>query len=333
MVAVRLTHGGDPDPSFSGDGIFTTSEHTGEIAEDHVLRADGRLVLCGAVRLSLPDADMAMLQLTPGGTPDPAFGVDGLFRPLEAISVSSVASAIGLEDGRILIAGRRYMPGGGSQEVFTGRVMPDGSWDESYGTGGRSFLGLGAGNNGAVRDMVLLPSGKALVAVDVQNGSGESVMALRVLPDGGLDNTFGDNGRVIMPCPGDGCVLRSLALDASGRVLAVGSYNTTIGQQIMIMRWLAEASWVGIEGRENEARMSAYPVPTSGELWLRDATGWIAPEQAELVDGAGRAVHVFPGTALLSPMLIVPATVAEGTYILRLVTRDGLIGIPIIVRR
>ncbi len=333
MVAVVLTPDGEPDGSFSSDGLFSTTDHTGELAETHVLRADGRLVLCGALRLMFPDADMAMLQLTPDGSPDPAFGAAGLFRPEEAVTVSVVNSAIELVDGRILITGRRYFPGSGSQEVFTGRITTEGAWDLSYGTGGRSFLPLGIGNSGSVRDMVLLPDGKALVAVDVLNGSSASVMALRVLPDGGLDNTFGMDGRVQMPCPGDGCSARSMALDAEDRVVVAGYYSSSDGTHIMVMRWLPEASGVGLPEAAGPSGYQVYPIPTAGELRLLRGAAEATPHRAELVDVLGRTVCMFNKDDLQKEFLMIPATVVEGTYVLRIDTSAGVAGIPVVVRR
>lgn len=333
MVAVVLTADGEPDAAFAADGIFATTDHTGELAQTHVLRSDGRLVLCGALRMIYPDADMAMLQLAADGSPDPGFGVDGLFRPEEAGSVSMVAAAIGLEDGRILIAGRRFLPGSGLEEVFTGRVTADGAWDLGYGSGGRSFLGLGQGNTGYVRDMVLLPDGKALVAVDVLADSVPGVMALRVLPDGGLDETFGNAGRVLMPCPGDGCGARALALDAQGRVVMAGTYSTASGTHILLMRWLAEASSVGQSALGGVRPFTVYPVPTSGEVRLVRTSVGASPQGAALVDATGRTTHVFHQGELRNEVLMIPASVAEGTYVLRLITADGTVGVPVILRR
>lgn len=333
MVALRLTASGEPDPDFSVDGIFRTDSSTGEIAEDQVIRPDGGIVLCGVWRLSLPNADLAMLQLTSAGVADPSFGVGGLFRPEEALTISAVTSAIGLADGRILIAGRRFWPGGINQELFTGRVLADGSWDTSYGTDGRSFLPLGDNEAGSMRDMVLLPDGKALVAVDILNGTTSSLMAMRVMPDGGLDASFGDNGRVQMPCPGDGCTAQSLALDAEGRVLVAGSYTTTVGRQLMVMRWLAEPSWVGTAEVANASGSPVYPLPTTGDLVIGDKAFAQGIQRAELLDGAGRPVHVFERSELLAGVIRLPALLADGAYVLRVTTANAVVGIPVMLRR
>jgi uncharacterized delta-60 repeat protein len=334
MVAVRLTAGGALDNTFATGGIFNSDLQTGEVAEDIVLRSNGSIVLAGAWHLHLPDAGLALVQLDANGAMDPAFGTGGLFWPLEEGSTSAVASAIELSDGRILLAGRRYLAGGTLEEVFTGRVLPDGQWDESYGNGGRSFLPVTSGYTGAVRDMVLLPSGKALLAVDALDAQGNgSIIAMRVMPDGGLDPTFGTDGRVLMPCPNADCHVRSIALDGLGRVVGVGGYNTTHGTEVMIVRWLAEASPVGQVEVEARETFRVYPVPASDALQLDVPREWLADARLELMDACGRLVTVFNGTGGSSHRIELPASLADGRYLLRLVSASRVLSAPVVVLR
>lgn len=334
MMAVRLTADGDLDPEFASGGIFNTDLQTGEVAEAVLLRPDGRILLGGAWRLTFPDADMAMVQLTASGEFDTSFCDSGLFRPSEANSVSSVVSLVEAENGRVLIAGKRWMPGGNPEEIFTGRVMPDGSWDPTYGTDGRSFLPLGSGYHGSVRDMVLLPGGKALVTVDaLDGGNTSSIIVLRVLPDGGLDPAFGTAGRVMIPCPGTGCNVRSLALDVQGRVIAVGSYGSIDGTEVMVMRWLAEASPVGQVGTEAQEIFRVYPVPASDVLQLDVPTEWLIGARCELTDPCGRLVAMFSPASMASRRLELPSSLADGRYVLRLVSASRVLSTAVSVLR
>ncbi len=334
MMAMRLTSDGALDPDFATGGIFTTGLHTGEVVQDMLLRTDGSFVLAGAWRLTLPDADMAMLQLTGSGTLDPGFGTDGLFRPSEEFSTSSAVSTADAGAGRILIAGKRYLPGaGGSEEIFTGRVSQDGTWDATYGTDGRYFLPLGSGYHGAVRDMVLLPNGKALVtvdALDVDNTS--SIIVMRVLPEGGLDQTFGTSGRVQIPCPGTGCNVASLALDAQERVIAVGSYLGDNGPEVMVMRWLAEASPLGRTEADVREQLRVNPVPATDALQLDVPAEWLTGAWLELTDASGRLVAVFNNPAA-GRGIALPSSLAGGRYSLRLVSASRVLSAPVVLLR
>jgi uncharacterized delta-60 repeat protein len=333
MIAVRLTPDGTLDADFATGGIFNAGLHTGEVVEDMLLRPDGRILLVGAWRLTLPDADMAMLHLNADGAPDPTFGVEGLFRPSEANSVSAVVSAVEVDNGRVLIVGKRYIPGGNPEEIFTGRVLSDGTWDGSYGSGGRSFLALGSGYEGAVRDMVVLPEGKALLTVDLLDADdNSSIMVLRVLPDGGLDPSFGVSGRVVMPCPDGRCTVRSLALDGQGRVIAVGSYGSIESPQIMVMRWLAEASPLGQREMNAREAFRAYPLPTSDVLQLDVPAGWLTSARLELTDPCGRLITVFNNLGASGQRLELPGSLADGRYVLRLVSPSRALSAPVIVR-
>jgi len=334
MMAVRLTADGMLDPDFATGGIFNTDLQTGEVVEDMLLRADGRLLLVGAWRLTLPDADMAMLQLGADGVADPTFGAAGLFRPSEVNSTSSVVSAVEVDNGRVLIVGKRFLPGGNPEEVFTGRVLADGSWDSSYGTDGRSFLSLGGGYTGAVRDMVLLAGGKALVSVDVLDSDDNSaIMVLRVLPDGGLDPAFGISGRVVMPCPDARCDVRSLALDGQGRVIAVGSYGSIESPEIMVMRWLAEASQVGQRETDILEKLRVYPVPATDALHLDIPAAWLTGARLELSDACGRLVAVLDNPAGSGRRIALPDPLADGRYSLRLVSASRVLSAPVVVQR
>ena len=332
MMALRLGTDGELDHTFADNGIFNTGLHTGELAEDVVLRSDGRVVLGGAWRLTLPDADMAVLQLDESGAADPTFGTAGLFRPSEEISTSAVVSAVELDNGDLLIVGKRFLPGGNPEEVFTGRILSNGTWDTGYGSAGRSFLALGSGYTGAVRDMLLLPSGKALVTVDVLDvGATEAIMVMRVLPDGGLDPAFGNAGRVLMPCPGTGCNVRSLALDAQGRAVAVGSYGTIDGPEIMVMRWLAEASTIGQAEADTRETFHVFPVPASDVLQLDVPAEWLTDARLELTDPCGRLVAVFKNT--MARRIELPSSLADGRYVLRLVSPSHVLTAAVMVQR
>ena len=323
MVAAQILTNGVLDPSYGTNGIFATDLHTGEVAQDIVLKQDGRVALVGGWRLTLPDADLAILQLNADGTPDESFGVDGLFRPSEIGYTTSVLSASERSDGRLVLLGIRYTSGsGGQQQLFTGSVTQNGEWDAGYGSGGRTFLPVGAPYVGFARDMVLLADGKALVTVDLidTTNNTSAIMAMRTLPEGGLDLAFGNNGRVVMPCPGGGCSVRALALDALDRAMAVGTYSTIDGTEVMVMRWLAEASQVSVQEFGSQKVFRVYPVPCADAIsvdMLRDLPG---DARFRLMDACGRSVMEFPANGSGYQRIALPSSLPEGAYALGLIS-------------
>ena len=182
--------------------------------------------------------------------------------------------------------------------------------------------------------MVFLPSGKALVTVDALDGNNtSSLIVMRVLPDGGLDAAFGTAGRVMMPCPGTACNVRSLAQDAQGRVIAVGSYVGVDGTEMMVMRWLAEASPVGQPEEDASRTFRVFPVPASDALQLDVPAEWSIGARLELTDPCGRLVAVLNTSGGSGQRIDLPVSLADGRYLLRLVSASRVLSAPVVVVR
>jgi uncharacterized delta-60 repeat protein len=122
--AIRLTRTGRIDRSFGHRGRASMSVPWEEAPFAAQVLRDGRVVLFGA---------RTVIRLTASGRPDPAFGAEGVARlPNEA------HSAAVQPDGGIVFDGTTvdtsgYPPHG---DIAVGRLRPDGSLDESFGSGG-----------------------------------------------------------------------------------------------------------------------------------------------------------------------------------------------------
>lgn len=291
MVAVRLLNDGTLDPGFGSNGMFVTTDHTGEVAEDLLLRPDGGLILPGGVALATLNGDLGIQQLTAAGEPDASFGTTGLFRPSEPGSRSVAVSAALMDDGRTLFAAKRYQPGGVPEEAYMGRITASGAWDNTYGAGGRFFVQFGQPYTGIVRDMTLLPDGKSLMVADVLDtaSSTQAIMVFRLLPDGDLDPSFGIGGRAVVDCPEGACGVRGIALQPDGHVVAAGTYEVLGGTEIMIMRWLPNLSPVGV-AEVSAPVMSCWPNPADEAINVHVDHVLAAGTRYELHDAQGRLV-------------------------------------------
>ncbi|HEY6942918.1 hypothetical protein [Dokdonella sp.] len=75
------------------------------------------------------------------------------------------------------------------------RIGADGSWDTSYGIGGRALVYVGEDYDWRASDAVLLPDGRVVVVGTIDNPDGSSDMAVWALAPGGEpDTTFGVGG-------------------------------------------------------------------------------------------------------------------------------------------
>jgi uncharacterized delta-60 repeat protein len=118
-AAVRLTAGGQQDPTFGTGGVFRLlpdggATESGRFDSARVL-SDGRIILAGFGTVG------QAVRLTPDGNLDPTYGTNGVGTTAGSEDVSQVAP-----DGRVVFAG-----------VFVARLDPDGHTDTGFGTNGQ----------------------------------------------------------------------------------------------------------------------------------------------------------------------------------------------------
>ncbi len=336
MMVMRLTPQGQLVGSFGQQGFAITSLHSGEVCNDMVLRPDGRIVLLGAMRLTLPDGDLNIRQLRADGTPDTAFADSGSFRPVEPGSISVAESGHLFDDGRLLFGGKRYVQGQVGADLFLGRILEDGEWDPGYGTGGRLALPISAPFVGDLKDIAVAPDGKTWVAcefTDTSTGT-RSLAVLRAMPDGTLDAGFGSGGTVHMPCPfGGDCRIEAIYPQPDGRILAVGSTPVdTVTSDMLIMRWLPELSPVGIVDR-NLPSFSVYPNPASDQVLINSPLRDAGSASFQLLDMLGRPVAQLAPSGRSPMRLHLPSGISDGAYALNMTTTQGTITRMLVVRR
>lgn len=116
--------------------------------------------------------------------------------------------------------------------ILSGPVQatPD-SLDSSFGTGGKVTTAIGSSFDG-INDMVIQADAKIVVAGYSYNGPRYDFALARYNPDGTLDSSFGNNGRVTTPigfASGFGGEIsyynssgKSLSIDSKGRIVVAG---------------------------------------------------------------------------------------------------------------
>lgn len=124
-------------------------------------------------------------------------------------------------DGKIVAAG--VSNGAGTYDFALSRYQADGSIDPSFGHGGKVITDFATSFDWAYA-LVLQPDGKIVVG-GVTDASGSRDFALaRYRPDGSLDLSFGQGGRVIAKLrPLSADTVYGLALQPDGKLLAGGT--------------------------------------------------------------------------------------------------------------
>ena len=146
---------------------------------------------------------------------------------------SRVNSLVIHPDGYILAGGEGAS--GGIHPMAVARFFPNGGLDNSFDGDGIALIDIGG--FGSVNQIKLQPDGKILLAGPFISNSGGSrdVVVVRLNnSNGSLDNSFSDDGKLIVPFnynqPFESP--RSIALQANGKILLSGPTDNTNGTDV-----------------------------------------------------------------------------------------------------
>ena len=201
------------DPVFGTGGISDTDGFGGDRSA-MALQPDGRIVMVGGTF-----SDFIMARFDAGGLPDPSFGTDGFVttdmipdQQEEALAVAVAA------DGKIVVAGYS----GFDATLAVARYLPDGSLDATFGEGGKVARTVpGRGYAVALQaDGAVVVAGEAVVTDSPTDFS--DLLVARFLPDGTVDTSFGDGGRVSTDLAGATNSARNLVLLPDGAIVVGG---------------------------------------------------------------------------------------------------------------
>jgi uncharacterized delta-60 repeat protein len=129
-------------------------------------------------------------------------------------------------DGRIVAVGPAWR-GETNKDFGLARYNPDGTLDDTFGTGGKVITNLSNINNEDIPfAAVLQPDGRIVAAGFAFNGSeGPDFALARFNTDGSLDTSFGAGGKVTTPLGGDDKAL-GLVIQQDGKIVAAGHAST-----------------------------------------------------------------------------------------------------------
>jgi uncharacterized delta-60 repeat protein len=234
LVSTRMLANGRLDPSFGGDGIVTVDIGGTGGGSAVTIEPNGDIVIAGGGRNHGP-LGFAAVRLRPDGHLDSSFGRGGI--ATVPIGAEAIATAVSVEpDGKIVLGGIALKSG---EQFALARLNADGSLDTTFGHNGAATFG----SNAASWGMAVQPDGKILLGgetsppglgalvdsllglINHQLEGGNQFMAIRVLPDGALDPSFGDLGMVIVTI-GIKSLATALALQPDGKILLSGNAFT-----------------------------------------------------------------------------------------------------------
>jgi uncharacterized delta-60 repeat protein len=253
FALARYMPNGDLDSSFDNDGKIVVSIGTGASeATSLVLSSDGKVTVAGYANSDCGgnycDSDFGLARYLGDGTPDPDFGAGGQVITDFGPSIHASATSLVLQpDGKLVAAGFTGDLGLVNSNFTLVGYLPNGAIDTSFGTGGSvntQFNGSNANGYGAA----LQPDGKiVVVGPGGRNCTSNCVPNLfavaRYLPDGSLDTSFGDGGRVTTFLGFFEAWAYDVAIQADNKIVVAGfSGGTQIYGMTAVVRYLPDGS-------------------------------------------------------------------------------------------
>ena len=223
FAVTRYNTNGSLDNSFNGNGIQIVNLGSDmQIGNSVAIQKNEKIVVAGYT-LNGSKNDFAVVRFNTDGSLDNSFDTDGILTTDIQSASDDYAGCVALQnDDKIIVAGYAYI---NSISAFVlARYNVDGSLDNSFDVDGKLVGDYKQGNT-SFNATVIQADGKVLTAGTAWNGTNFDFAIARYNADGGLDNTFSDDGMRLTDfgLNDEGI---SLVVQPDGKIIVGGSSDT-----------------------------------------------------------------------------------------------------------
>ncbi len=249
LIGISITINAQPgtlDQSFGNNGTVITDGFA--TCYSAALQSGQRIVLGGS-----GGAGFLLARYLRDGQLDSSFGING---KVDAdLGMYDEISSIAIQnDDKIVAAGYEYTDffydefgdAHYNMNFALARFLPNGIIDSSFGTNGKVITDFGQYEWGY--SVLIQPDGKIVMGGTIAPPPPyepiENFLVVRYLPDGNIDQSFGDQGKVITDVYSKD-ILRTLELQKDGKIVAAGSTNkvgTSNSGKFALTRYLPDGS-------------------------------------------------------------------------------------------
>jgi uncharacterized delta-60 repeat protein len=236
FALARYLKDGNPDLAFGIGGKTTTNFGGNELGIDVGVDTEGRILVAGTHRDERVE-EFALARYRASGRLDTDFGFEGVART--TFEVVALARAMTVQsDGSAIVVGEALNPTTGEFDVALAFFGADGALHAAFGEDGMVTTSF-SGRSGAM-DVAI--DGLRRIVVVGSTDVGRSLsdfMIVRYDTDGTLDRTFNGGAAVTTSFGDDVDSATAMALDADGRILAVGYSFNGVSFDLALARYTA----------------------------------------------------------------------------------------------
>jgi uncharacterized delta-60 repeat protein len=264
------------DASFGTSGVATLDvPGAQETLEKIALQSDEKIVAVGGYHAE----DFIVARYNANGSLDQTFGSSG-WVTTDFDGHKDYAKAVAIQsDEKIVVAGSTH----DGADFALARYNADGTIDGGFGAAGKVRLEFAPNSASAINDLVIQPDGMILAAGQStprelgRPNPSKAVFALaRFEANGDLDQTFATGGKQRTDFGPSADVVRALALDSTGRILAAGYTGGARGRMAMALaRYDAHGNLDSSFGSEGKLTTTIGPLDAAAEDVAVQADGRI----------------------------------------------------------
>ncbi len=234
FAVVRYNANGSLDSSFGHSGVVTTPiGSSNDWGYGIAIQPDEKIVVAGSSN-SGAGGNIAVVRYDSSGSLDSNFGNSGIVTTSIGLGASGSAVAI-QNNGKIVVAG---ISRESTSDFTTVRYDNNSAPDTTFGVNGVVTTTIGQG--GGATAVAIQPGNKIVVAGVSYNGSNYDFGVIRYLSDGAVDNTFGNEGKVITPIGSGDDNSYGVAIQADGKIVVVGYSHNGSNTDFAVVRYFGD---------------------------------------------------------------------------------------------
>ncbi len=244
------------------------------------IQKDGKILVAGFARVN-GDRDFAVARYRRDLSLDLAFGPGGVVT-VDFNGNDDLAYSVAVErDRRIVLAGEADTGLTGVRFALA-RLLPEGTLDPTFGTGGKVTTSFGPGE-AVARALVVQPDRKLVAAGWAADGAGFNFALAGYLSNGAPDPGFGATGKVTTNFPGAVELAVAAALQKDRKIVVAGLAQPTGDFDFALARYNAN-------GSPDSSFAGAGRVTTDFDGGDDEATGVAVQRDGQIVAGGSADV-------------------------------------------